>query len=627
MKSIFQILITTLLIGLTLSLSGQNNESLYLPAQLQAAYKQATRDPGGRPGKNYFQNRAGYSIMATFNPETKILTGTEIINYENQSNDTLRQLCMNLYQNMYKKGSPRDASADPLNIHDGVEILNLKVGGVSIPASKFRTFSTIFQITLINKIPPHSIEIIEIEWREKMPVTEAKRQGTYRETNFFIGYWYPKMCVYDDIEGWNTAGYSGQAEFYSDFADYNVEITVPAAYTVWSSGSLQNGSEIFQEKILDRIHRSNLTDSVIHVITEADRKEQMITRSAENHTWKFRSVNQLDFAFGMSDKYIWDATSALAGDHRVVINSVHGTGSPNCSLIPDIARKSVTYYSLVSPAIPYPEQEMTFFEGGPGGMEFPGMINQQDFKEKMETMMVTVHELGHAYLPFYAGINEQKYGWMDEGIFTLIGFLAFCEQAGDTELKFLQMLGTKYSEDAASQAVDVPVMQMSYKLGDFTYGFITYVKPASAFMLLSDYMGTAKFTSAVREFLQIWKGKHPTPYDLFATFNRVAGENLNWFWKPWFFEFGFADLAIGEVMTGNDANRIEIRKIGLYPAPVDLIVKYADGTEKNFQEKMSCWKSGESTLLIKVPAGKISEIILNPAHFPESDYINNHKTL
>ncbi len=237
--------------------------------------------------------------------------------------------------------------------------------------------------------------------------------------------------------------------------------------------------------------------------------------------------------------------------------------------------------------------------------------------------MVTVHELGHMYLPFYAGSNEQKYGWMDEGLFTLIGFIAFCDQAGDRDMNFLQMLCSKYAEDAGLQSVDVPMMQMSYKLGDFTYGFITYVKSAAAFMVLADYLGEEKFTKGVREFLIRWKGMHPTPYDLFATFNEVAEEDLGWFWTPWFFSFGYADLALGGVTQNSGGQQVEILNRGGYPLPVKLAVNYADGSVAVVEEKMDRWKTGEASLFIEIPPGKIAEIKLNPVRVPEADYKNN----
>ncbi len=603
--------------------AAQVTDNLYLPKEIQKSFSQETRNPDGKPGKNYFQNRASYIIKSDFNPDTKILSGSETVTYDNNSPDSLGQLFFNLYQNMYKKGSTRDSDIDPANIHDGVEILSVRVDGAVIPAGSYRFFSTIFTFPLKTKIPPHSKVNIEIEWKEKMPETVVKRQGTYKGSNFFIAYWYPKLCVYDDIEGWNTAGYTGQAEFYSDFADYRVEITVPAPYTLWSSATLLNGDEIYQDKYLKRIRTAAQSDSVIHVLTPADREAGDILVPSQKHTWKYQLVNQMDFAFCLSNSYLWDATSTMTDGHRVLINSVYSKASANCSKIPDYIRKAIAYYSGKIPALPYPENEITVFEGGPGGMEFPGIINQQNFKEPMESMMVTVHELGHAYLPFYAGINEQKYGWMDEGIFTLAGFLAFCDQAGDKDLNFLQMLPAKYSEDAGGQFIDVPMMQMSYKLGDFTYGFTTYVKPTAAFMVLYEYLGREKFTAALREFMVRWKGLHPTPYDLFNTFNALAGEDLSWFWKPWFFEFGYADLAIGKVGKSANGQTVEILNKGGYPLPVNLTVKYSDGTEKTFIEKMNCWKSGLSSLTINVPAGEIREILLNPRLVPEAEYGGN----
>jgi len=612
-----------LLLLLSGFLSAQTSRPLYQPREIQTALQSGTRSTDGRPGPDYFQNRAEYVIKAEFDPGSKMLSGTETITYENNSRDSLGQLYFNLYQNLYKKGTANDSDIEAANLHDGVEILSVKAGGITVSPERFRSFSTIFGFPLPTKMAPDSKISIEIQWKQKMPETIAKRQGTYQKTNFFIAYWYPKLCVYDDIEGWNTAGHTGQAEFYSDYSDYQVEIIVPASFTVWSSGSLMNGDEIYQDKFLKRIEAASKSDSVIRVITGADRAEGKITRPAKKHTWKYQLINQMDFAFGLSNTYLWDATSTLAGNKRVSIHSVYSPAAVNCNKIPDITRKAIRYYSLQIPALAYPEENITLFEGGPGGMEFPGMINQQDYKEAMETMMVTVHELGHAYLPFYAGINEQKYGWIDEGIFTLIGFLAFCDQAGDKDLNFFQMLTSKYSEDAGYQAVDIPIMDMSYKLGDFTYGFVTYLKPTAAFFVLHDYLGADKFTRGISEFLTRWKGLHPTPYDLFNTFNTIAGEDLAWFWKPWFFEFGYADLAIGKVGKSGAGHTVEILNKGGYPLPVNLTIKYSDGTEKIFTERMNCWKSGISSLTINVPSGEIREILLNPRLVPEAEYDGN----
>jgi len=605
-------------------LLAQTSKNLYMPREIKSAYDQKTRDFSGKPGERYFQNAASYDIRVTFEPRTFWLTGNETIIYKNNSRDTLNRLYFNLYQDLYKKGAPRDAGIDPANIHDGVEVLEVSIGGKIIRPEQYRSFSTVFHIPVEGGLVPGGVAEIEFRWREKMPVTVARRQGTYKGSNFFIAYWYPKMCVYDDIEGWNTAGYTGQAEFYGDFSDYRVEITVPAEYTVWSSGVLQNPAEIFYPDILNRLAEAGRSDSVVRIITKEDRSANRVTLPAEKHTWRYGLTGQTDFAFGLSKTYLWDAISTPVESSRVQIHSVYSPEAVNCSKIPGFGRQAVQYYSAVSPALPFPEECVTFFEGGPGGMEFPGMVNQQDFRDGMESMMVTVHELGHIYLPFYAGSNEQKYGWMDEGLFTLIGFMAFCDQAGDKEMNFLQMLSSKYAEDAGLQAVDVPMMQMSYKLGDFTYGFVTYVKSAAAFLVLSDYLGQEKFTKGVREFLMRWKGMHPTPYDFFATFNEVAGEDLAWFWEPWFFSYGYADLALGKVTGANGKQQAEIINLGGYPVPVKLKVKYADGRETLIERRMDWWKNGEKSRLLEIPTGTIAEIKLDPARIPDANSANNN---
>jgi aminopeptidase N len=164
---------------------------------------------------------------------------------------------------------------------------------------------------------------------------------------------------------------------------------------------------------------------------------------------------------------------------------------------------------------------------------------------------------------------------------------------------------------------------MSYKLGDFTYGFVTYVKSAAAFLLLRDYMGSDLFNRSVREFLLTWKGLHPTPYDLFAIFNRIAGEDLAWFWKPWFFEFGYSDLAVGAITPTTENNRIEILNKGGYPVPVKLVIDYDDGTTHKLDEKMSCWKGSPASLTFTVPPGKIKSVRLNPELVPEKRTDNN----
>jgi hypothetical protein len=592
-------------------ISAQKTTELYMPMEVKQAYANGTRNINGAPGKNYFQNQTNYSIRAEFFPQTKILTGTETITFINNSKDSLSRLRFNLFQNLYKKGSARDADTKPENIHDGVEVLSMKVNGVPIDSKLFQFYSTILVAPAPQKIAPMSESLIEIAWKQKMPATVARRQGTYDSTNFFIAYWYPKICVFDDISGWNGVGHQGNAEFYGDFGNFDVQITVPAGYTVWSSGALLNSGEIFPEKYLARIRKATLSDSIIQIITEKDRIENQITKPGDKHTWKYKTVNQTDFAFGLSNQYVWDASSVQAGSHRIPINTAYSIRSETFKSVAEVSQKTVQSFSTKAPGIPFPGAQVSVFQGGPGGMEFPGIINQQDYSNLQEMTMVTSHEIGHAYFPFNVGINEQKYGWMDEGLMTFLGFLAFSDILGDTNMRFLDLLAAKYNESAATEGIDVPTMLVSYSLPDMTYGYVTYLKPTAVLCILYDYLGNEKFMQAIKIFTDRWAGKHPIPFDLFFSFNEAAGEDLGWFWKPWMFEFGSADLAIGEVETTKPESTVNVENKGGYPVPVVLTVKYNDGTEKTIKEPVSIWKSGNKTVSLILPKGEIKELTLN----------------
>ena len=404
----------------------QKTNELYMPREYKQAYDNGTRSHEGIIGENYFQNKTDYVIKAEFFPDTKLLVGSEIITYYNNSNDTLSSIYLNLFQNLYKKGEARDSYMDSKSIHDGVKIKSIKINECEVDTSTMTYYSTILVFPVPDKIHPISKTKIEIEWQEMMPQSAMRRIGTYDESSFCIGYWYPKMCVYDDIVGWNTFGHTGNAEFYTDYGDFDVEITVPAGYNVWSSGVLQNTTEIFHEKYINRIQEASISDEVIHIIDKKDRDENKITKESEKHIWKFKVSNFPDFAFAVSNKYLWDATSAKVGDKRVLVSAVYNNSSENYRKVAAISKKSIEYYSNIAPAIPYPYPQLTAFNGEVKGVELPAMINDQE-EDEFGTLFTTTHEIAHTYFPFYVGTNEQEYGWMDEGLVSIIGISALVE--------------------------------------------------------------------------------------------------------------------------------------------------------------------------------------------------------
>jgi hypothetical protein len=387
---------------------------------------------------------------------------------------------------------------------------------------------------------------------------------------------------------------------------------------------LQNAEEIFCEKYIQRIKEASLSEKVINIIGKEDRLTNKITKDADKHTWKFKAADLSDFAFAVSNQYLWSATSVKVGNRRVFVSGVYNKDAVNFHLATDISRRSIDYFSTVSPGINYPFEQFTAFQGEKNGMEFPAIINDQEESSEFGTMLLTTHELAHTYFPFYVGINEQEYSWMDEGIVSIIGISALAEFTGMNESAILKMAGDKYKAESAKLAIDIPMMVGTHEAGDFTYGFITYVRPIVAFSLLFDYMGRDKFYQAIRLFAENWKGKHPIPYDLFHSFNKVAEEDLGWFWKPWFFELGYADIGVGEVELSDKNATINIENLGSFPIPINLLIKFKDGTEIVVKKKMDVWKSDAKSCSIKINRCDIKEIILNK-DTPEAFYGNNIK--
>ncbi|MCF6184963.1 MAG: hypothetical protein L3J56_10165, partial [Bacteroidales bacterium] len=355
----------SILISLS-SFAQLKTSELFMQKEIQQAYKNKTRSFSGKPGENYFVNRTDYVIKADFNPKTRQISGNEVITYTNNSPDTLKKMYFNLYQDIFKKGNSRDWDIGTVDITDGVKIKKIIFEGkeIDMNSKEISNKQSILKINLPENILPHSKAKIEIEWELTIPGTVPIRMGTYEKDNFMIAYWYPKVAVYDDIVGWNTHGHSGNQEFYNDFGDFSVEITLPGEYQIWAAGVLQNMKELYTKKYVERFEKSKKTDDVVHIITKEDREAKDIMKKADFHTWKFKSEQTPDFAFGVSKTYFWDATSIKSGNRRVSINAVIKPTSENFKRVAEIAHKTLKLFTEEIPGIPYPYPQVTDFNSG-----------------------------------------------------------------------------------------------------------------------------------------------------------------------------------------------------------------------------------------------------------------------
>lgn len=602
----------------------QKTEDLYMNRDQKKTYENESRSFDGKPGKNYFVNKANYKIFAEFDPKTRILTGEETITYFNNSKDSLKYLGFNLYQDILKKGNARDWDLGGNDITDGVEIKEIIVNNdtVDMRSKNFNRYSTTMRILLEKPVIPQSSTIIKIKWSfilaEKTPV----RCGTYEDDNFLIAYWYPKIAVYDDVSGWNMHGYTGRYEFYNDNGNYDVEVTIPKEYNAWATGLLLNIDEVFSKEYVKRIEAAKKSNTPVNIITAEDRRNNdKITVKGKKLIWKFKSEETPDFAFGVSKSYFWDGVNADAGDKNVFVNVVYKPESEGYKEATQISKEIIEFYSKDFPAIPYPYPQITVFNGG-GGMEFPGMVNDGTPKNREGIIYLTAHEIGHSYFPFYTGLNEQKYAWMDEGLISFLPLLATQSIAKNLDYKPFDHI-LKLFNHVSGTSLDMPLYVLSENTGLYAYRFHAYTKPAIAYYTLYKYMGADKFKKALQIFTERWHGKHPAPFDFFIAFNDAAGEDLAWYWKPWFYEFATADLFISNVSFINGKTKISIKNIGGLPIEVNLTITLKTGETKEISRKSDVWKKGNSEIEIILDYINIDKLELDTNLTPDINPDNN----
>ena len=621
MRKYFLILYVTLFSSIALAQSGY-----YVPINFQKAYTNNTRSYDGKSGKDYWQNKTDYDISVNFDPLSCKLIGKEDIDYYNNSPDTLKKLVFHLFPDLYKKGNRRDFDVNAEDESDGVTITKLIINTKEInysTANKYLSFDhTSFTLYLNDfVIPGEEINLI-INWNYIVNKSSDIRTGGIDSTTFFIAYFFPRLAVYDDINGWNNFDYTGDAEFYNDFGNFSLEVTVPKNYIVWATGSLQNPKEVFTEKYLRLFNEALTSDKTIHIIDTLDYPNDNITQQKSSNTFKFVSDNVSDVAFALSDHYLWDASSPVTdkkAGRRTLISAVYNKSSKDFYEVEGIAKKVIGYMSYNLPGVPFPFPSLTVFNGL-DYMEYPMMVNDTtvSFEELNE---LTTHEIFHSYFPFYMGINETNYAWMDEGITTFITYSivndlypgAGWNQPFDNDYKsFIGNFG------------DEPLLVNSNKLKRPNYNYVYYDKALSFFLVLQNFLGEDVFKNTLQEFMNRWNGKHPIPYDFFYTFENVTGKNLEWLIKPWFFQYGYVDISIKDVSLNKGNYDINIEKKGLLPAHFGLLINYSDGISDTLSYKASVWMKGETIFNINVPANKkISKLEIIDKTLRDADLSNN----
>ncbi|MBL7825209.1 MAG: M1 family metallopeptidase [Saprospiraceae bacterium] len=605
---------------------GQDAE-LFMPRNFEVSYDKGFRNKNGAPGQNYWQNGADYRILVELNPKKALVDVHQEATYYNNSPDTLRLIRIKVQHDLYKKGGQRGEDVDPNDITDGVKVKRLEINGVIIPDEKQNRHDCYLDVRLSKPLAPKSSVKINTDWQFTMPKAEdATRECVCTPGSFFIPYFYPEIAVYDDLHGWADAPYNGLQEFYHDFSNFDVKIKVPKGFGVWATGEWQNAQEILEPAYFEKWKKAHTSKEVVSIYSEAEVTSGKVFKKAKFHTFHFVASSVPDFTFAASNHYNWDATSVVVDDktgRSSFISAVYDSKSNDFKKVARIAADGVGLMSRYLPGYPFPYPCLTVFNGN-DGMEYPMMINDASVGED-GVMGLTIHESAHTYFPFMMGINEQYYAWMDEG------WANFFEHYTSDSLSHTS---SGIWGGALGADWDVPPMVPSKNLSGNTYWLESYTRPQIAYTQLLDMLGYETFHRCMTTYMDRWKGKHPGPYEFFNTFNDVSGQNLNWFWKPWFFEFGTADLAIQSVSamdqtgSGQSQQVVFIEKKGSMPVPVHVVLEYVDKTRDIKHFGADIWKNPQQKV-IEIPGapGKIlQKVKLGGKTIPDSKPKDNSWT-
>lgn len=595
-----------------------------MPRAVKRTYVAGTRARDGNPGARYWQNHGSYKIGVTIAPPSRTVTGTEEITYVNESPDTLKGLTIRLFPNVHKPGAPRFGGAAPDELTAGVTVQSFAVdGAVQRWVDSPYTF-TVKQVRLPSPLLPHASVKLSFTWSYDLS-KQPDREGAIDSTTFYVAYFYPRVAVYDDYNGWDMMDHAGH-EFYSDFNDYDLTVTVPANYVVWGTGTLTNAADLLQPAALGRYQASFTSDTTIHVGTGAEIRAGQVTTAGTTHAWHFTATDVPDMAFGLSDHYDWDAGSVQVDDaahRRASVQAAYNDTAADFHQMVKFAAHSLDFLSHQWPGIPYPYEKMTAFQGG-AGMEYPMMANDESYPNNAFAQFVVAHEIAHTYMPFYMGINETRYAFMDEGWATTFEYLINVGDMGvDTASNLFRQFRVDGWAHSTTPLQDLPVITPADALAGQAYGINAYGKPALAYLAMKDMLGDALFRQALHAYMARWHGKHPTPWDFFYTFDNVAGRPLDWFWSRWFFSDGYIDLGVQGVTRSAGGTAVRVQNIGGMPAPFDLVVTRADGKTERLHQTAAVWARNGAEATVTVRGAGVKSVRIDNLIWVDADTTNN----
>jgi peptidase M1-like protein len=615
----------------------------------------AIRSADGAPGPVYWQQRVDYTIRATLDTAAQRITGAESIRYTNHSPDSLRFVWMQLDQNLFRPGSTgsllfaSESRFGGAGFKGGFDIDSIsqcggadgeREGGVvttkrkkrakpstnplpRCPAAplKTRVDDTMMYVELASPLAPGATTILDIAYGFNIPEHGADRMG--RDGNLYeIAQWYPRLAVYDDVQGWNTDQYLGQGEFYLEYGTINYEVTVPAGYIVAGTGVLQNPGDVLTSAQRERLASALKSDSTIHIVTDSELASGAARPVKDGSlTWRFRADNVRDVAWAASPEYVWDAM----GWEGVLAQAYYRTTATEVwKDAAKMSRYSIQEYSTRWFGYPYPQ--ISAVEGPVSGMEYPMLAMEAKGDDAPDLYNVLTHEIGHMWYPMVVGSDERRYAWMDEGFNTFINTFSeegYWHRDDSATRQRERQLVIGIDQTPTAQPIMTPANR--YKTSSNLLS-LAYVKPSIMLLTLRQkVLGPEVFDSAFREYTRRWAFRHPQPADFFRTVEEVSGRDLAWFWRSFFYTTAALDQTVESVKQEADGSgEVVLGNLGDAVMPVELELSFDDGTTQLVRLPVEIWYGGNRYIYKVGPGKMIAAARVNPdGTFPDAVTAND----
>jgi hypothetical protein len=607
----------------------------------------STRSASGQPGAEYWQNRADYVLTAKLNAQNNEIVGTDIITYTNNSPDAMSFIWMNLDQNLFKSGSRGNAVVPLTGSRNGaqgedfdgghkiksVKIVSTSKGKSTEVDAKYIITDTRMQVFLPEGLKAKGGAVkVKIDFSYISPKEGSDRTGVLDTKNgkiFTIAQWYPRMCVYDDVRGWNTNPYLGASEFYLEYGDFDINITAPANHIVVSSGELVNPTAVYSAVEQNRLAKAKLSDKTVFIRTEEEVTALANSTSTATKTWHYKLKNARDLSWASSAAFILDGAkiNLPSGKKSLALSAypVESAGNEAWGRSTEFTKASIENYSKRWFEYSYPVA--TNVAGNEGGMEYPGIVFCGWESKGEDLWGVTDHEFGHNWFPMIVGSNERLFAWMDEGFNTFINSLSSVD-FNNGEYKAEPNDLHQRAETLTGSDLET-IMSSPDNMKEANIGVLAYYKPSLGLVILREQiLGPERFDLAFRTYVERWAFKHPTPDDFFRTMENVAGEDLSWFWRGWFQYNWRFDQGINSIKyVKNDAKQgvvITVENFEKMPMPLILDVKTKSGKVERVKLPVEIWQKNTEWSFKHNSTEEIESITLDPDHvFPDSNEANN----